>query len=232
MNKQIEEIGYMILDNVIDDELFGKLINLSDCYINRTLKRQNHTGNVGQLLFRTENLLTDFPLPELINNETVYKELYSIFEGDFELRELYIYFSKPNNGIQELHRDSQTLFKEFDHQIPPYIIVVQYPLVDFNFNSGGTRIIPKSHRSQEDPHRIEFENLELIRNYTPVINKKGCIIRDSRVWHGAGVNLTNEIRAMYTLSFTRKFIGSPTQVSKDLYFCLDRDKRHLLNHAI
>lgn len=231
MNSNFEELGYDIFDNVIDDNTFSKLKFLSELYIKRTLVRQNNTGNVGINLFRTENLLFDFPLPELINNEIVYDTVKLHLGNNFYLQELYFYFSLPNNSIQELHKDGVTLFSNINYILPPHIIAVQFPLINFNSKSGGTRIVPKSHLSFEEPTRIENENINLIENYTPVVSKQGCIIRDARAWHGAGVNTSTEIRTMCTLAFTKAFIGQPFAISKDLFFCIDKKKRHMVTYA-
>jgi hypothetical protein len=231
MNNTFDELGYEIFENVLDGNTFSKLSILSNFYIQRTLLRQNNTGNVGVNLFRTENLLFDFPLPEIINNEIIYDAVKRFLGSNFLLQELYFYFALPNNSIQELHKDGVTIFPEISYNLPPHIIAVQIPLTDFNAKSGGTRIVPKSHHSFEEPTRIEDEDISSIESYTPIVTKQSCIIRDARAWHGAGVNTSSEIRAMCTLAFTKPFIGQPFAISKDLFFCIDKKKRHIVTYA-
>lgn len=224
----IENEGFEVLENVITTRLFKDLEIISKYYIERAIKRQNGSGNVGLNLFRTENLLYDFPLPDLINNDVVYNIIKRVLGERFNLNEIYIYFSLPNNTIQELHKDGIELFPESNLKTPPYFLAVQYPLVDFNSNSGGTRIISGSHLLNEKPTRLENENLLILENITPEIKKRGCMVRNPQTWHGAGVNQTEQTRAMITLSFSKEWFGNKAKVSKDLYFCIDKNKRHLL----
>ncbi len=224
----IEIEGYETFENVVPNKLFNDLSVLATYYIERAKQRQNNSGNIGLNLFRTENLLFDFPLPELINIDITYNVIKRILGERFILKEIYIYFSLPNNGIQELHKDGIELFSNTNLNLPPHLIVMQFPLVDFNSLSGGTRIVAGSQFSSEEPTRLENENLLTIDNITPEVKKQGCILRNSQAWHGAGINSTNETRAMYTLSYAKNWFGSPTKVSKDLYFCIDKDKRHLV----
>lgn len=222
--------GYVELENVLSDELFEKLKTLSSFYIDRVLKRQNYTGNVCYNLFRTENILSDFPLPELISNDYIYNLLAEILGADFILKEILIYFSLPNNNYQELHSDVNPLFPEkLDITTPTYLVAVQFPLIDFNFNSGATRIIPKTHNSISEPTRIENEDINNIKSITPAIKMKGCLIRDCRAWHGSGINKSKDIRAMITLAFARSWYGKKGKVSKDVFFCIDKNKRHLVD---
>lgn len=158
----------------------------------------------------------------------MYKAAFDILGRGFILKEMLHYFSMPNNSIQELHRDVNNLFTEENLMVPTFLIAFQIPLVNFDYKSGGTRIIAGTHLSFEEPPILEKENLAEVHKYTPTLNEKDCIVRDCRAWHGAGINRTEKTRAMYTIAFARKWYGKPAQVSKEFYFGLDKDKRHMV----
>lgn len=221
--------GYKVFDNVLSSKLHSELDDFSKFYIERALKRQQKSGNIGYNLFRTESLQMDFPFQDLIHQEPIYSYLKNTLGEDFILNEILIHFSLPQNSIQELHADVNQLFIKEKTITPPFSIGVHYPMVDFNTMTGGTRIIPETHDLFEEPTRLENEDLNKISEYTPVVSKKSCLVRDCRAWHGAGKNSSDKIRSMYSLAFSKKWYAEPAKVSKDFYFSLDRGKRHLVN---
>lgn len=221
--------GYTIFSNTLAHDLYVELKKMSKYYIERTLKRQKKSGNIGYNLFRTEPLQHDFPFQELIHQEPVYTYLKDLLGADYILNEILIHFSLPNNHMQELHADVSQLFKEEKSVTPPFLVGVHYPMIDFDATTGATRIVPKTQDRFDEPTRLENEDMAKITAYTPEVPVKSCLVRDCRVWHGAGKNSSNEIRAMYSLAFSRKWYAPQARVSKDFYFSLSPDKRHLVN---
>ena len=228
MKNEFEKNGFVILKNVIENSMFEHLKFLSELYTERTFKRQNHTGNAGHNLFRTDNIIQDFLLPELFNNEKIYQAVSDILGNDFILQEVLHYFSMPDNSIQKLHKDVDHLFPIEKLTTPTFVLGIQIPMIDFDYESGGTRIVPGTHLDFETPTDLDHENLDKVFEYTPVLKERDCIIRDCRAWHGAGTNNSEKVRAMFTIAFAKRWFGKPAKVSKDFYFNLDRDKRHLV----
>lgn len=228
MKKQFKNNGHLTLKKVLEDELFNKLKVLSKFYIDRTRKRQNKTGNAGHNLFRTDNIIQDFLVPDLFNNEKIYTTIYDILGKDFILKEMLHYFSTPNNTMQELHRDVNNIYQSERLLVPTFLVAIQIPLIDFDYSSGGTRIIDGTHLNFDEPTRIENENMAEVSKYTPTLKEKDCLIRDCRAWHGAGINKTESYRAMYTLAFAKSWFGKPAKVTKELYFGIEREKRHMV----
>jgi hypothetical protein len=63
--------GYKVFDNVLSGKLHAELNDFSKFYIERALKRQQKSGNIGYNLFRTESLQMDFPFG-LVHNFVFY----------------------------------------------------------------------------------------------------------------------------------------------------------------
>jgi len=222
--------GYIILDDILSEESFNKIKIYSEYYIQRCLKRQNNTGNIGYNIFRTENLAYDFPFDEIFNEDELHLFLKKVLGEDFILQEILIHFSLPENHIQELHSDVNNLFNKAGFSTPSFLVAVHFPLVNFNYKSGGTRIIKNTHNKVDSaPPLLEEENIQEIYKYTPNVEIKSCLVRDCRAWHGAGLNQTKEIRAMISLAFSKKWYGSPAKVSKDLYYSINREYRHMFD---
>ena len=75
MVEKFNSNGFVVLENVIEEEVFNKINLLAPFYIARTLYRHENSGNILYNLFRTDNLMYDFPIPEILNNDTIYKLL-------------------------------------------------------------------------------------------------------------------------------------------------------------
>jgi ectoine hydroxylase-related dioxygenase (phytanoyl-CoA dioxygenase family) len=222
---EINENGFTILKNIIDSETKKNMQFYSDLLIERTLKRHGDSGNVVFNLYRSENIASDFLITNLLTNENVYEILSEVFKSNFHLLDAYIHFSLPGSVKQELHLDVNHIFKTQLPYTPPFQIAVHYPLCKFDNNSGGTRIIPKSHKELCKPPQIENE-IDSWENHIVQANLGDCFIRDCRAWHGAGANKTNEIRAMFSFSFGAYWFLKPAKASKDLYFSLPKSNRH------
>ena len=132
-------------------------------------------------------------------------------------------------------RDVETISKTLSNSskniiLPTSKISVQIPLVDFDFSNGGTRIIPKTHKEKlntEDILKIETK-IERDNSFTPKLNTKSCLIRDVRALHGAGINKSKERRAMLVIVYSKEWLSPLKTVSKDLYFNIDKNKRHVV----
>ena len=229
MVKEFNKNGYLVLESIIDEGIFNKIKILSEFYIERTLKRHGNSGNILYNLFRTDNLMYDFPMPEILNNETIYKLVREILGVNFRLDEILIFFSEPNNHMQNLHTDQHELFGE-NIILPTSKISVQIPLVDFDFVNGGTRIIPKTHKEKLNTNDILKLETKIVNNnsFTPKLKKKSCLIRDVRILHGAGINKSRNRRSMLVLVYTKEWLSPLKTVSKDLYFNIDKNKRHVV----
>lgn len=229
MEHDIKENGYGVIKDVVTESFHSKINTLANMYIERCMKRQGYTGNIGYRLFRTENIVRDFPLPQLLTLNPVYQILTDILGTDFHLIEMVIHFSQKGNQRQELHSDVLQLFPEQKVQTPPFLVAVHYPLQKFNFCSGGTRIIKKTQNlNLVDPTSYEDESIDQIKQSTPSVTKRDCFIRDCRNWHGAGENKTEDIRAMYSLAFAKNWFKRPAIVSKEFFYSLDQQHRHMV----
>lgn len=227
--KEFMEKGFVTLVDTYSRGVIDDLSTAATLYQKRTQNRRGKAGNAAHKLYRTENLLYDFLVPELLNNVLLLELIEQIYPEGFQLQEVLLYFSQPNGSFQQLHRDiDHTYTNHFD--ILPPLTAVQVPLVPFNVATGGTRLIVGSHRTLTAPPDLEQEDLAKVMARTPTIEVGNCLVRDARVWHGAGINKSEQVRSMFTLAFAPLLSETlpSTVVSSDVYFNLNRQARKLV----
>ncbi|MGH1335501.1 MAG: phytanoyl-CoA dioxygenase family protein [Aureispira sp.] len=228
-NKFLDQ-GFITLNNTYGKETIHDLCSAAELYIKRTCQRRGTIGNAAYKLYRTENLLYDFLVPNLLNSPVLLDLIEQIYPNGFQLQEILLYFSQPNGRFQFLHRDVDHISTELFDPSPP-LTAVQIPLVQFDTLIGGTRLVAGSHKSFAEPPSIEQEDLTKVKERTPTIKVGDCLVRDARAWHGAGVNSSEQVRSMFTLAFIPlppNTTISTTAVSSDVYFNLDHQARKLV----
>ncbi len=110
-------------------------------------------------------------------------------------------FSLPGAEIQPLHSDGNELGfidplgQTTTRDLPPALICVNFPMIDFTEENGAIRQVPCTHRSSAPIPTLEEE---------PPWMKKSIIcapagtalFRDVRCWHGGTANRSDRARAM------------------------------------
>ena len=99
--------------------------------------------------------------------------------------------------VGHVHRDVRIHTREL--RLMTQILV---PLDEFNAETGATWLLPASHLRAEEPDRAAF--FDAARQICASPGQ--LILFDSRVWHAAGTNVTENPRRALTLTFTRSFI--------------------------
>ena len=128
-----------------------------------------------------------------------------------------------NNQPQQLHLDSNLPGGDF-----PLIMVVLWMLDDFNENTGATRLIPGSHK-----FKTYAGNNINYKNEVSVSAKKGSVlIYNGSLWHGGGINKTDNSRWGLVLGYGRWFIKPSFDFTKNtpsnIFNQLDESQKKLL----
>jgi ectoine hydroxylase-related dioxygenase (phytanoyl-CoA dioxygenase family) len=101
-----------------------------------------------------------------------------------------------NQYVSNIHRDVRT----FSDGVP-VMVQLLLPLDEFSPATGSTWLLPGSHRKDLKPTDAEFyQDARQISAHAGQL-----IFFDSRLWHAAGVNRTDQMRRALTLTFTRPF---------------------------
>ncbi|MBA4026838.1 MAG: hypothetical protein C0473_01210 [Cyanobacteria bacterium DS3.002] len=220
--------GVLIINDVLESNTIEAAQQYGSMFVERTLARHGQCGNAGQYTYRSENILGDFLLQNLLCPDVIWKLLYDVLGKNFHLVDAYVHFSLPSSTKQELHLDVNHLWPSLVS--PPFLIAVHYPLCSFSTISGATRVIPNTHKTMESPPSILEEPVSY-EQHTVLANPGDAFVRDCRAWHAAGANSSNEIRTMFSFAFSSEWFREKGAVSSDLYFAIPLNKRSIVRRG-
>jgi hypothetical protein len=192
--------GFVIFDSVLDESLVERLrkalLERIDEYVFEVLDSRPQTRYHLPLRL-TEPFIDDL----VICNPLVMPTLTGTLGNDLAISYFGSDTAGPGSTYQNVHADGRPLFPELPLTLPPYGVVVNFPLVDFHEENGPLEIWPSSshHLAGIDP-QVGSD----ILGSTPVVAPAGSLIlRDLRLWHRGTPNRTTEIRPMVAVVYAR-----------------------------
>jgi len=131
--------------------------------------------------------------------------------------------TQPGSYVQSIHRDVRTHTKDFR-----MLVNVLVMLDEFTAENGATWVLSSSHHLPAKPAEAHF-----VGNADRITGMAGSILLfDSRLWHAAGHNRTDQPRMALTLTFSRPFMKQqmdyPRFVSRQYEAALSERMRQLL----
>ena len=193
--QRIDEVGYTILEDVIDAKAVTALLN-DLLRLERELSIEPADNAFeGARTWRAYNLLEHGRLWEAI---PVNPLLLPVVEGVLDAGCLVSSLSSiaigPGETPQPIHADDQLL--------PigkPHVATVcnsMWALTDFTEANGATRIIPGSHKADHSPEfGKEYDSI-------PAEMKSGSVlVWHGSLWHGGGANTTSERRVGVAMNY-------------------------------
>jgi hypothetical protein len=210
----LQDKGYVVLEDVLPkpwvENMHAAITEeLEDAYKGKqdALVRSGGHGGVAP---RLEMPFVD---PLIIENPMAYQIMEKVFGKKFFSYLPYgCNTTFPGCGVQGLHRDTGHLFPEAPFVLPPAVMVVNIPLVDFTEENGATEIWPGSHlildRSPEEAALI-LERAALLPSVRTIMPAGSVVVRDMRAWHRGMPNNTDKPRMMLALVFFRQFCYLP-----------------------
>lgn len=210
--KELDELGYTILENVITKNeckiISDKLDNLDkkevEDFGEEKLKQINEFGTIRALIKK------DIYFERTILNEQVFGLISKVL-GDTAILHAH-------NGIvvhpEIIHR--QSLFhRDFQKNFTsnkPLSLNAFWAIDEFNEKSGGTRFLPKSHKMDWPDDKFLEKNV-----ITFIANPGSVLVFDSRVIHGGGSNTSGiprrALNHQYTLPFIKQQIDFASMLS-------------------
>jgi len=125
--------------------------------------------------------------------------------------------SQPGSEAQHIHCDYQGLFHSpLDHLTPAFALNLFVPLVPLNEITGTTKMWPGSHLKP-------LENPEEHPGVCPNVSIGSALIMDYRVQHQGMANLSQDVRPIITLGFSRKWFFDTSNFIKIPPFDLRQD---------
>ncbi len=199
-NQQMNDKGWVIFEQVIDDELIERMrFGLEYCYKrcrDIQLKNgipENNEFTVHHLVGQEESFFEYLEVTP-IND---YIRLY--FDGPFILNSFGGAINTVNSRsyAHNIHRDVRSYSSRL-----PIMLNTLVMLDDFTADNGATWMLSGSHKKKEKPTQEVFA-----REAEQAIAKAGSILMfDSNVWHAGGENKTGKPRRSVTPMYSKPFV--------------------------
>jgi ectoine hydroxylase-related dioxygenase (phytanoyl-CoA dioxygenase family) len=186
---RIEREGFTVIDNAIEPDL----VDLLKADIER-LERERAIG-AGENLFegfktkRVYNLLARGKAFErAAEHDHVLPVVERVLDRGFLVSTVSSVVIEPGEDAQPIHADDQLIPLPKPHQ--PLTCTVMWALTDFTEETGGTRLIPGSHKRDGNPDMMATHD-----DVQSTVMKRGSVlIYNGSLWHGGGANRSNERR--------------------------------------
>ena len=198
----VERDGFTILENVFSLEradAFRKRIR----EIERTTLRPLEPGETEEdsSFFRTAGLLSIDPIFwDVPIDPTVTRVVGGVLGPDFLISTFSGIDLKPNgNNIQPLHPDDALIPLARPHE-RPIGCTVMWVVTDFNERTGGTRLLPGSHREPLD--LLWSQDAERMgQAIQPDMKPGSVLVFDHALFHGASDNPSDDWRLGLQVSY-------------------------------
>jgi len=213
---QVEEMGYTVLEGVIEEDLV-------DAIADDLLRLERDLGIVpadnlfeGLRTVRIYNLLVHGELYQRIPvHPSVLPVVEAVLDHGLLISSLSSIAIGPDESAQMLHADDQLIPLPRPH--PPIICNTMWAITDFTDENGATRLVPGTHRALNVP--------ELGTTYETIpaeMSKGSVLVWVGSLWHGGGANRTDQRRvgiamndcAGYIRQQENQQLGIPIEVAR------------------
>ncbi len=198
----IAEDGYTILEDVFDAERAEALAKrVREIERDALVPLAPGEREEDSSFFRTTGLLTLDPMFwEVPIDPTVCRVVEGVLEADFLLSTFSGIDLKPRcDTIQPLHPDDALVPLPRPHPIP-IGCTAMWVVTPFNAGTGGTRLLPGSHREPLDLLAGQ-DSSRLKETIQPDLAPGSVLLFDHALFHGASDNPSNEWRLGLQVSY-------------------------------
>ena len=198
----VAEDGFTILENVFEPECaeaFQK--GIREIERDTLLPLQQGETEGDSSFYRTEGLLRSDPLFwDVPIDPTVCQVVEGVLGPDFLLSTYTGIDLKPNgNTIQPLHPDDALVPVPRPHE-RAIGCTVMWAITDFNERTGGTRLLPGSHREPLDLLWSQDKE-RLSQTIQPDLKRGSVLVFDHALFHGAADNHSDDWRLGLQVSY-------------------------------
>ena len=209
---RMETQGFCVFENVIPPDMLAALREAMDNAFDSDkrdledgrFRSDSYTADVSRLLLGRDpvftKLIDESPLQENIDELLGDTCIINNYSGVRLMPGI-------KNVVTNIHRDSPRFS-------PYYKLAIQilYFIDDFTTETGGTWLLPGSHRSNEKPpEKVFFEGGRQITG-----SAGSAMIFDSMLWHAGGKNISSLPRRGIAIVYTRSFIKQQIDIVRAL----------------
>jgi hypothetical protein len=211
--RELKDVGYVTLEQVLDPALVGRVraayAPLFEAHIQRPeIRARLDEGHpyVGMHLPFTspfsDEIICANPLAVQVMEGAMGEIVCTMYHSNTTLQ---------GDVIQPIHIDMPSLlFSGLPVVLPPWLMVVNIPLIDFTLENGSTEVWPGTHL---DPDENNLAERCLARPSVRTNVRVGdLVVRDLRVWHRGMPNHTTAVRTMLALVYNRNWFHNPPYI--------------------
>ncbi len=234
--RELHDVGYVVLEQVIDratvDRVRDAYIRLFEAHIQKAeVRARLDAGNkfVGMHLPFTppfsEEVICANPLAVQVMEAAMGEIVCAMYHSNTTLQ---------GNDVQPIHIDMPSLlFPGFPAALPPWLIVVNIPLIDFNLENGSTEVWPGTHLNTEVDDLLE--RCATLPSARMNARAGDLVIRDLRLWHRGMPNQTTAVRTMLAIVYNPPWFRQPDppiQIPRESWEALSEHARQIFSQNI
>ena len=206
---EVRLTGSTLIRNVLPVDKIDELNRVFEPILEQTIRNEKGIGNRGpHRYYITPPFCSPWTDSSIIDNNIIMEIVTELVGVDGVFCQLATDTPCQGSQYQLFHRDTQSLFPEWDQQTPPFQLAVNFPLVDSNSENGPLEMTRSTHLLDKDEALRRIESGEI--PIEQVLMKRGDIlIRDVRHIHRGTPNLTDQPRPMVVLGYSRRWLFRP-----------------------
>jgi ectoine hydroxylase len=205
--EQFEQEGYLIVPDALDDVMLGRLLEAGD-RVDRELREEKGLDPDAMMAkFRT--IVEDDVFLELLDWPKTFPLIWDILGWNVQhyISHLIYYPPEPKDSVDMKpggwHQDGGRPVPEMERPQPRLSLKVGFWLTDISEpENGGIRIIPGSHKRDNQPARPgEHEDAIQVQ-----VKAGTAVLFDRRMWHSRGTNTSDITRKVLFLGYSYRWL--------------------------
>jgi ectoine hydroxylase-related dioxygenase (phytanoyl-CoA dioxygenase family) len=210
----IDEQGYTIIEDAIEPVLVSELREtIRKIHVDSAAAPRN-TPAEGWSTLRLYNLLAKAAVFQRVPvHRNVLPFAEALLGPECMISGMTSMDIGPTEKPQMIHADDYALKIPKPHI--PLMVTTIWAITDFTDESGGTRIVPGSHRSDDPDYSKTHES------QAAVMKAGSVLVLHGSTWHGGGGNTTDDvwrlgINMQYCVGFVRQQQNQPLSIPVDV----------------
>lgn len=200
--RSLDSDGYVILYDVLTKAQVAAIVDRIQRLAETTLRDLSREAVAEPEMIKVFDLINGGPAFDVgFTEPRVLAVARHVLGGDMKFHSMGSRSATPGNGHQALHLD----FGRDLGQRHPAGCNALWTLVDFDRHNGGTRLVPGSHRSGQNPKEVlddpTAEAPGEIRLEAPA---GSVVVFSGHTWHGGAQNNSGQVRWAMLTAFCKR----------------------------
>jgi ectoine hydroxylase-related dioxygenase (phytanoyl-CoA dioxygenase family) len=212
--RELGDAGFVVLEQVVDPVLIAEVRTAFEPSFEKHTQQPDLQARIDS---GAKYIGMHVPFAQPFTNPAICANPLAVQIMKAAIGEIVCTFYHSNTTLpgetadQPIHIDMPSLlFPGLPVALPPWLVVVNFPLIDFTPENGGTEIWPGTHLNTDE--RDLAERCGVIPSIRATVRVGDLVIRDLRTWHRGVPNRTNVIRTMLAIVYNRPWFQMPPSV--------------------